>query len=244
LLAQPLSPLGPLPFSNPMGACLHARVFNQRFLRDLKALPVSATTPDILGVSLNVPLMSLDPLEMRNIGAVVGFTQNKFSIIPSSNVPFTITSVGNNLQVSDITTLNPNNHYAFTCKDNTGIEATFDQNQQPIVLNLYFKVVDIENDYILYMKHWKINNPGVELSFVVNGDTTNSITKYVDSKEGEGGENNLLGIHLRNQDYASADYHDYLQLGLNSVQITITPIGETYSADCVYHLRAISIEKS
>lgn len=211
---------------------------------DSKALPVRAKAPDTLGVSLNVPLMSLDPLEMMNKAAIVGFAQNKFNVFPQPNVPFSITSVGNNLQVSDTTSLNPKNHYAFSCKDNTGIESTLDQDKQPIMFNLYFKVVDIENDYILYMKHWKINSPGVELNFVINGDNSNSITKYVDSKEGEGAEKNLLGIHLRNQDYSSVDYHDYLQLGLNSVQITMTPIGGTYSADCVYHLRAISIEKS
>ena len=83
------------------------------------------------------------------------------------------------------------------------------------------------------------------LTILINDDITattpnNKIVKYVDALEAEGGENNLLSIALRNQGYGTVDYHDYLQLGMNKFQITITPMGK----DCGYQIRAISIEKS
>ena len=55
--------------------------------------------------------------------------------------------------------------------------------------------------------------------------------------EAEGGEDNLMKISLRSLDMASISYHDYLQLGLNSVSITMTPMG----GDCIYQMRAVSI---
>jgi hypothetical protein len=82
----------------------------------------------------------------------------------------------------------------------------------------------------------------VVLQIVVNGDTSNAVTKYVDAIEGEGGDNNLLSIALRDLDFASINYHDYLQLGLNSVAITMEPIDQGW-ADCGYQIRAVSIVK-
>jgi len=93
------------------------------------------------------------------------------------------------------------------------------------------------------MKHWKIDATAIMLTMVINGDTNNPVVKYVDALEAEGGENNLLTIALRNQDFASIDYHDYLQLGLNSIQITIQPVDGVY-AGSGYQMRAISIENA
>jgi hypothetical protein len=107
-------------------------------------------------------------------------------------------------------------------------------------ITLYFKVIDSVSDYTLYIKHWITQSTGVTLSIVVNGDTTNTITKSVTALEAEGGENNLLSIALRDLDFASINSHDYLQLGLNSVQITMQPQAQT---NCTYQIRAISITK-
>ena len=89
-----------------------------------------------------------------------------------------------------------------------------------------------------------IGATGVMLTLTINGDTDNAITKYVDAAEAEGGENNITTIALRNQNYASVNYHDYLQLGLNAIQIDIQPIGKQYTADCAYQIRAVSVAAS
>lgn len=96
------------------------------------------------------------------------------------------------------------------------------------------------DDYNLFIKNWKTGTLGFQLSIDVNG---NKITKYVDSREGEGGENNFLSVSLRNKDFSSIDYHNYLLLGFNTITITITPIGGTVDSGSQYHMRAISVEK-
>ena len=101
-------------------------------------------------------------------------------------------------------------------------------------------MINSVSDYTLYIKNWITQSTGVTLSIVVNGDTTNTITKTVDALEAEGGENNLLSIALRDLDFASINYHDFLQLGLNSVQITMQPQANT---NCTYQIRAMSIVK-
>ena len=93
------------------------------------------------------------------------------------------------------------------------------------------------------MKHWKLGSDDIKLTIVVNED--NTIVKYVDAREGEGGEDNLLSISLRDLRYASGDFHDYLQLGLNCIKITIEPAsGQFADRDGYgsYGIRAISIE--
>jgi hypothetical protein len=123
----------------------------------------------------------------------------------------------------------------------TCLTATWSNSQNfAYKITLYFKVIDSVNDYTLYIKHWITQSTGVTLSIVVNGDTTNTITKGVNALEAEGGENNLLSIELRNLDFASVSYHDYLQLGLNSVTITMEPQAWT---NCGYQIRAVSIVK-
>jgi hypothetical protein len=99
------------------------------------------------------------------------------------------------------------------------------------------------------MKHWiktqeDGRNPGVALTLEVNKGNPNPITipKYVNAPEAEGGENNILSIALRDLDFASVEYHDYLQLGLNSVTITMKPIDK--ASTCGYQIRAVSIVKS
>ena len=91
------------------------------------------------------------------------------------------------------------------------------------------------------MKHWKTGDTGVMLKFEINDVVASTI--YVDALEAEGADINLSSVILRNQDFSSVYYYDYLQLGLNSVKITITPIGGAYVPDSGYQVRAISIEK-
>lgn len=127
----------------------------------------------------------------------------------------------------------------------TALTAKFAQNCTSLQMTANFKISDTTSEYTLFMKHWKTGATGVMLTLTINGDTANAITKYVDALEAEGGEENMLSIVLRNTDYGSVDYHDFLQLGLNTIDITITPIGGAASyANCGYQIRAISIERT
>jgi hypothetical protein len=97
------------------------------------------------------------------------------------------------------------------------------------------------SNYVLYIKHWLTKVTQVSITCVINQNDNNQLIKYVTALEGEGGDNNLLELALRNLDFTSVNYHDYLQLGLNSVSLTIVPLS---ASDAQYQIRAVSVEKS
>ena len=197
-----------------------------------------------ISTNLNLPLMALSVLGQAGKPAIIGFIPSKFTVLPNL-APFKIISTGNNLLIEDTTSYGDTYPASplFSASE-TALTASFSETCAALNITAYFKVVDTVNDYKLYLKHWKTGTVGLMLTITINGDTSNAITKYVDATEAEGGENNLLTIALRDQNYASVDYHDYLQLGLNAIQLTIQPIGGVYIAGCGYQVRALSIEKS
>jgi hypothetical protein len=215
--------------------------------------PAVLTTDDTSGLTttLNLPIMALDPLGVRQTSAVVGFVPARFFVPPARSTldspasRFIITSTANNLLIIDNTVYpspSPSDVGLGFDMAETALSATFTKNCTALKIVIYFKVVDTSSDYSLFVKHWKAGKSGVKLTLSINGDETSSIKKYIDDGEAIGGEKNLLSIALRNQDYASVDYSDYLQLGLNSVEITIEPLSIENLSDCVYQIRAISIE--
>ena len=202
---------------------------------------------DTASTTIDLQLMALDPLAIRNRAAIVGFTPNKFVMLPAAPIlsaapiRFKIVSTTNDLLIVDTTNYSASPGGGFTASQ-TAFTAAFSEKCKTLQMTLFFKVIDTVSDYTVFLKHWKTGATDIALTFVINGDTDNSITKYVDALEAEGGEKNLLSFSLRNQDYASIDYHDYLQLGLNSIQVTIAPLdGKIEGAG--YQIRAISIEK-
>lgn len=207
-------------------------------------LSVADNDTGSLNVSIDLGLMGLDPITHDKHG-IVGFISNKFITVPNpagdnqSYVPFKIASLSNNVIVNDTTNPVPIDPKAGFSSLDTVMQATFTQKCTKLQMTAYFKVTDTIHNYSLYMKHWIVGKTGIKLTIVVNGN--NTITKFINDLESEGGENNLTTISMRNQDFASSDYHDYLELGLNSVQITIEPI-DAFD-DCVYQVRALSIEK-
>jgi hypothetical protein len=213
-------------------------------LNDVNGQPLSTT--------IDLPLMALDPLAFQSKTAIMGFIRNTFVILPmrattfAAPVPFKAISSANNLVIVDSTDYFrpsvPGSGFGFLPGE-TALTTFFTENCSVLSMTLYFKVVDTKYNYTLFLKHWKASVAGVMLVFTINGDTDNAITRYVDAREGEGGENNLLSVALRDQNYASIDFHDYLQLGLNSIRIAISPIDGGALADCHYQVRAISIEK-
>jgi hypothetical protein len=215
--------------------------------RDETPVNLSVIDGQSLSTTLSLNIMALDPLGNSEMAAIVGFIPSQFITKPASadsaeSMPskFKIISTTNELMVQDSTKYVAGSTCGFTASQ-TYLNATFSQVNSSLQITLYFKVVDVIKDYNLYLKHWTTTAEDVMLTLVINDDYANPITKYVDAIEGEGGANNLLGVSLRNQDYASIEYHDYLQLGLNSIQITMQPINANFS-NCGYQIRAISIE--
>lgn len=212
------------------------------------------TTFFIPDVTIDLCLLGLDPLIVQGGGgsrsAIIGFLPHKFFVTPVSATatekptPFKIVSASNDLLVSDTTSygaLAPSDEGAGFSASETALTAQFTPNCTSLQLAINFKVADVTSNYVLYMKHWKMAKTGLKLEFSINDHTGSIVTKYVDSLEAEGGDNNLLSLTLRNLDYGSVDFHDFLHLGLNTISLTISPIGGDY-ATSGYQMRAISIE--
>lgn len=198
-----------------------------------------------LDVDLDLGTMALEPVGTQNI---VGFIPSNFfsppapvakaGVAPTS--PFVIFSNSNTMLIKDTTPYD---------KEPCAVGAGFKASQtslnaevvpnNPLTFTVLFKVTDVTNDYSLHFKHWTTTSEAVQLSIVINGDTDNKLVKIVDAIEGEGAENNLLNLTLRNQDFASVNYCDTLVLGLNSIDITLTPAGDSTAN---YALRAIAIQ--
>lgn len=201
-----------------------------------------------LSTEFNMNIMALDPVGLNNASAIVGFIPGKFIRMPvaattlARPVAFKITAGTNDLLVKDTTSypVKPDAGAGFTASQ-TSLTASFAANCLSLEMTLFFKIIDSVQNYNLYIKHWKSAATGVMLTLIINEEEANPIVKYVDALEAEGGENNLLTIALRNQDFTSVDYHDYLKLGLNSIRVTIQPVDGNYQ-QCRYQVRAMSIE--
>lgn len=227
---------------------------------DREAIILSGDNADAMNTTINLNFMALAPLSVNTQAAIVGFIPSKFivkpvpaTIDPTSNelippVRFKIISTTNDLLIADSTDYQPDCSAGagFRASD-TSLSATFSETCPELKMTLYFKVIDSVSTYNLYLKHWKTQQTGVQVKMTINKnplypDDATVITQYVDAMEAEGGEGNLLTIALRNQNFASVDYHDYLQLGLNSIEISITPLSS--GTPCEYEVRAISIESN
>ena len=215
-------------------------------------VPTIPTIPGLPDISseLDLGVLALDPLGNPASPAVVGFVPAKFFTPPApasagaAPLPFSIFSTTNTLLVRDTT------DYPAPCPasagfkaDPTALTATLVDGCSSLTFTLLFKVIDATKEYKLHLKHWKTSVTDLMLTIVVNGDTDNTLTKYVDAPEAEGGENNLLSVSLRNLDFGSVDYSDLLTLGLNSVAITVTPVpSRSGGYNGGYAIRAVSIE--
>lgn len=164
------------------------------------------------------PIMEVGPAN----GAAIGFTANPFTIPPTSaRGAFKIVSPANNLQV-----------------DGSGFDASMVADFSVAAsLTISFKVVDRTSEFALLMMHWiAAGSDPCKLTFTING--THNVIAYVDAEEGEGGQNNVTAIELRNSDFTSINFHDYLVLGLNTVTVAVEPSGNDKSA---YTLFAVAV---
>lgn len=211
-----------------------------------KPTPWKPSTP--IG-PLDLCLYGLDPLAASGASssAIIGFVPRQFITQPAPGptpTGFKILASTNNLLVQD-TTMYPLKNFdanaGFTAAE-TALTASFTPTCQSLSMQLQFKLLDVVGGYRLLVKHWTVGPQAVQLTITVNGDTGNALEKYVDAEEAEGGEGNLLSISLRNLSYGSVDYHDYLGLGLNTIDIAIKPVSDT-PVTCQYQIRAVSIER-
>lgn len=190
--------------------------------------------------SLHLEQLALQPITATGTsnGAVMAFAVGDFHYFTSAGA-FAITTRANRLFVTGKN---------FTDK-NSDLEAAVPAGapgQTSPSLILYFKVLDLENEYDLILKHWvKSSAVAVAISVCINPpldkngnvDLSNpQIIRYVGETEGEGGDNNVTSIALRDLSFGTPDYHDYLQLGLNTVYVTLTA-----KAQQDYVLRALAV---
>jgi hypothetical protein len=195
-----------------------------------------------ISAAIDLPLMALDPIGLTERAAVVGFIPKKFTVAPDQG-PLKILSTANDLLIVDTSDYAGKAAGAKFAASEGSLAATFSGSDQELQLTVYFKIRDSINDYSFFLKHWKGTAGALSLGLTINGNTNAALTRRVDDLEGEGGDNNLSSIELRNQNFATIDYHDYLQLGLNAIVISISPAPDAAGGQAEYHLRALSIEK-
>jgi hypothetical protein len=213
---------------------------------------------------LDLCLYGLDPIGADQQGsAIIGFTRRQFLVPPPEGpaagaapvppapparpatdpVKFRALSASNNLLIDDTTTYPSASSAGFSASD-TALTAMV-TDDCPLTMRVSFKVTDTDQVYKLFLKHWKLAGRDVRLDIVVNGEQGSDIAVYVTAAEAEGGEGNLSTITLRDLNYGSVDYHDYLQLGLNTIDITLSlASGEKAAQGCTYQCRAISVERA
>jgi|HubBroStandDraft_6_1064221.scaffolds.fasta_scaffold39056_2 hypothetical protein len=190
--------------------------------------PADALTSEFTSSKLDLSTYALDPILSagRGNGAAIGFTANPFVIAPTTAGTFLITSPANNLQVTG-----------------TGFGPTMSTDfpqSQTVSLTIQCKILDSTNEYSLLLMHWIGPNSGpCKLTIMANGRAAGVI--YVDAVEGQGGQDNVTAVGLRNTDFSSTSYHDYLVIGLNTISIAVVAVNPSPNQ---YTLFALGIGKA
>ncbi|MBP2847806.1 hypothetical protein [Dickeya oryzae] len=166
---------------------------------------------------------ALNPLGLEVSGGSIGFTAHTFLVPPTTATePFKIVSTQNNIQVTGT---------GFTAGLTTDFSVT-------PTLDVIFKVSDTTVDYAFHLMHWIGNQSGgCALTWTINDKYSGVI--LVSAPEGQGGEGNISTIELRNSDYSSISFHDYLVVGTNTLHIEIAPVGS--ASDYNYTVFAMAI---
>lgn len=156
-------------------------------------------------------------------GSAIGFTTTPFTIAPSGPTSsFKVASPANTLLATG-QGFSPGMTTSFT---------------DAVNIQLTFKVADFGNEYALLLMHWIGENSGAcKIAWTVN--KTASGVLYVDAPEGGGGQGNISSLALRDTDFTSINFHDYLIVGTNVVDLVITPADDGGSASYTLFAAAI-----
>lgn len=177
-----------------------------------------------LPLSLPSGPVDIEILALAAVGArasAVSLLHDRFRIPPAPGQSFAIRSRANNLLVRGNGFAKP---------------MSADLTAGPVTFQILFKVTG-QRSYRLVFKHWRQGKDPCVMTITMPDGTV--LAKSVDDPEFEGGESNYLRIELRNNSYASTNYHDYLVEGLNVIRVTVDkPSGST---DCSYALSALAI---
>jgi hypothetical protein len=74
-------------------------------------------------------------------------------------------------------------------------------------------------DLSLLLKHWKLDDAPLALAVDING--TALPQEIIDATQGNGATANRSEIILRTSDYMADDFCQYIQVGLNTVTVTV-----------------------
>jgi hypothetical protein len=144
-------------------------------------------------------------------GSAIGFAATPFTMAPTSALgAFKISSPANTLQITG-------------SGFDSGMSTAF---AQPVSATLTFKIADYNQQYSLLLMHWIGAGSGaVKIAWTVNGQWSGVM--FVDAQEGSGGQGNVSSIELRNTDFTSIHFHDYLVVGTNTISLVVTPVDST-----------------
>lgn len=155
--------------------------------------------------------------------ATIGLRVDDFTLAPKSHTDkFKIISPLNDMQVSG-------------SGFDSAMTTTF---KSDVSLNVYFKVEDTSFNYSLNLLNWLEKGDSLcKISWIINerykGSSTISDVKNAESQD------NVTRIPLRNRDFESVNYYDYLVPGLNVVEISVKPVDP--SATARYTLSTVAI---
>jgi hypothetical protein len=193
----------------------------------IKPTPTPALTGTDLIHQIHLEQLSLAPIldaGMAN-GAIVTFVAGEFRQQDAAG--FAITSRAGNLFAQGKGLVLDTDANTFTVNL---------AGPTPGSIALYFKILDIDLEYDLVFKHWITGGVPAVLAAQVNDHPP--IKQYVTEREGEGGDSNVTSIALRTLTFGAVDYHDYLQVGMNKIAISVQA-NQTGAGN--YNLRAMAI---
>lgn len=184
-----------------------------------------ASTATYSSGKLDLSQYSLAPIEINPIEGLpsIGFKVNAFTYPPqNAKDTFKIVSPNNNMEAKG-----------------TGFDSIMTSSfQTNPSLTITFKIEDTAFDYHLVLVHWLEEQSGAcTLSWKINGQYIGSIN--LNRQENKQSSDSIDQISLRNLDNKSSNYHDYLVLGINTLEIAIVPADQ--SSTHRYTLSSISI---
>lgn len=182
--------------------------------------------------TLDLARLALDPIsaDPGDSGAIVGFVPSQFVAPPAAGQSFQIKSAANNLLVTA-------SGFDVPASEDAPLQVAALTSKAPATLRAAFKIADTEEIYALFLKNWKLTQGGCVLNIHVNGG--GPIVRHVDSAESGSGSENVTQVILRHRDYTSSEFYDYLVMGINELEITISPAEPATSSG--YAIRALAI---